>query len=168
MEFLGGGQPQPVIEVALPRPAPNLAQACQPLLIHEFAAHVTLGDEGKVGHQVAALGREFLLEDSGIFRTPLQLFQIVNMSVPEQYLKAHADLVNPVVLGFQLAPFINDVLRRGDLAAVMQPGRQPKFPPAVLRAKFKVLKSRGGTIRGSRCEGNTQLGDPLTVSRRVG
>jgi hypothetical protein len=58
--------------------------------------------------------------------------QALDLGVAQQHLEAHAHFVDAVEDGFQLGGLVHHVLRRRDLAAVVQPGADPELAPLLV------------------------------------
>ena len=123
--------------MALPAALGYLLQALHLLRPKKFAPLVALGHEAKLLLQRGGSGVVALLQCGGIPAGQLTL-QLGDAGVAQQHLKAGAHLVDAVVVGFELGGLINHIFRGRDLAAVVQPGADAKFPPGLLTFQVEV------------------------------
>ena len=87
---------------------------------------------------------------SFLFRFFAAPAQIADLGVPPQDLEAHADFVDAVVDDLELGALVDDMLRGGDLAAVVQPRTDAELPPRLLGFEAKVRERRAARRFGLR------------------
>ena len=90
-----------------------------------------------------------------------------DFGVAFQDLKTHADFVNAVVERFQLGRLVDDVFRRGDLAAIVQPGGDVQCFPFVF-IETEVLVQAAVLFAGSARQHFGEFRDAGAVAAGIG
>ncbi|MNT00406.1 hypothetical protein D3C72_1348390 [compost metagenome] len=106
-------------------------QALQISLGHDFATQIATGNEGEIIIQPGEAGitqfcQRLLVTAQG------NGLPVADPGIALEYLEAGADFVDAIGQGFQLRGFVDDVFRRGDLAAIVQPGSDVQCLPFIV------------------------------------
>src|SRR5690606_16760908 len=124
------------------------------------------GDEGKIivefVEQSVALGGQ-----RAVIGTRGTGLPVVDPDVALEHLKARADFMDAVVDGFQFGGFVDYVFGRGDLAAIVHPGRNVQGFP-VVGVGLKVGECRCVAGGGGLGEHHGEFRYALAVTAGVG
>ena len=135
-------------------------------ILHALAALINGGQKAEVLLQ-AGLDVGFVLPRLVRILTGQDGLQAGDFGIPVQHFKPGADFMDAVVDGLQFHCFVDYVFRAGDLAAIVQPGRQVEFVALVFRHS-EAGESAFGTLLRLFNQHLRQFGNPLTMAAGVG
>ena len=148
----------------------NLFKPGNVAVVQLDVAGIALGDKSKVFFKLFDFGYEFGLKVLFGVNIVQALLEIFDMGIAAQDFKTIADFVNAVENGFKLGCLVDNIFRRGDLTAVMQPRGNVKRVP-VIGTHFKGFEVTGGFLNGSGSKEPGNDGNPLAMAagiRRLG
>jgi len=145
-------------------------KALQPLNVivgQRCVADVAVGDESKIVFQLFDFADKFGLKVFLLVDVVQTFFEVFDVSVATQNLKTVTDFVNAVVNGFELGSLVDNVFRRGNLAAVVQPGGNMQCIP-VFGTHFEIAQRAAFFLHRGGCQQAGNDRNALAVCAGIG